>query len=486
MYSQMRLLKSKSFVNGKWITASDGKTFEIHNPGNHELVGTVPDMNVNDANCAIKAASDAFKSWQKTTNKERSHLLRKWFNMLEENTDNIAEIITAESGKPLAEAKVEVTYGNSFIEFFSEEARRIHGEVMPSPVRNKRLMAIKQPIGVVALITPWNFPHAMIARKAAAALAAGCTCIIKPSEDTPFTALAMAELGEKAGIPKGVLNVVTCNLKNSIEVGKLLCESPLTAGISFTGSTKIGKLLYEQCASGIKRMSLELGGNAPFIIFNSANVDNAVKGAMASKFRNCGQTCVSANRFLIQEEIHDSFVAKFAQEIKKLKLGIGTEPGVQCGPLINQAHFTKVADLVDDAVCKGAKIIVGGKPATKYGKFFYEPTLLDNITPDMKAYAEESFGPIAPIIRFKTEEEAVSIANCTEFGLASYMFSEDMSQIVRVSEALEAGMVGINDGIISTAEAPFGGVKQSGFGREGSIHGIDDFSYIKYLCVGNL
>ncbi|KAF5296761.1 hypothetical protein FQR65_LT10162 [Abscondita terminalis] len=483
MYSQMELLRNKAFVNGEWVNASDGKSYEVYNPATNTLVGNVPDMNVKDVDDAIKSAADAFATWQNTTNKERSHLLRKWFNTLEESISNIADIITAESGKPLQEAKVEVTYGNSFIEFFSEEARRIHGEIIPSPVTTKRLMAVKQPIGVVALITPWNFPYAMIARKAAAALASGCTCIIKPSEETPFTALAMAISAEKAGIPKGVFNVITSDLKNSIEIGKLLCESPLTAGISFTGSTRVGKILYSQCASGLKRMSLELGGNAPFIVFNSANLDNAINGAIASKFRNCGQTCVASNRFLIQDDVHDCFVQQFAQEIGKLKIGCGTDPGIQVGPLINETQFRRMNDLVDDAVSKGAKVIVGGKPATKFGKLFYEPTLLINITENMRLYREEAFGPIVPIIRFKTEEEGLAIANATEFGLASYFYSEDVNQIFRVSRAIESGMVGVNEGIISTAEAPFGGIKQSGFGREGSTHGIDDFTYIKYICV---
>lgn len=482
----LHLLNEKAFINGEWDTASNQKTFEVKNPANGQVVGTVPDMNVDDVQKAIDAASEALKTWQKTTAKERSHILRKWYDLLNANSESIAKIMTAESGKPLIESNGEVVYGNSFVEWFSEEARRIRGETVPSPVPNRKLIIEKQPIGVVALITPWNFPHAMITRKAAAALAAGCTCVIKPAEDTPLTALTLAHLAQEAGVPKGVFNVVTCDRSNAAAVGKLLCESPQIAGISFTGSTQVGKLLYEQCARHIKRVGLELGGNAPFIVFKSANIDHAVQGAIASKFRNCGQTCVSANRFLIQEDVFDEFVNKFGIAIKSIKLGDGFQEGITTGPLINIAQFNKVNSIVEDAKNKGAKIVVGGAPAKQLGELFYEPTLMTNIKEDMLIYKEEVFGPVAAIIKFKTEEEAVAIANNTERGLAGYFYSEDVSQIFRVSRELELGMVGINEGMISCAEAPFGGVKESGIGREGSHHGIEEYTYYKYLCVGNL
>lgn len=482
----MHLLKDKSYINGNWVPAISNKSFNVTNPANGNVVSSVPDMNIDDTEIAVKAASEAFKTWQETTAKERAHILRRWYNLLEANIENIATIMTAESGKPLMESRAEVSYGNSFVEWFSEEARRIEGEILESPTPSKRIMVVKQPIGVTALITPWNFPHAMITRKAGAALAAGCTCVVKPAEDTPLTALAVAHLAEEAGLPKGVFNVITSDRGNASTIGKYLCESPLVAGLSFTGSTAVGKLLYKQCASGIKRLGLELGGNAPFIVFNSANIDKAVKGALASKFRNCGQTCVAANRFLIQDDIYDRFVNEFVSHIKDIKMGEGTQPGVTTGPLINEAQFHKVSDIVKDALDKGAKALVGGKPADSLGKLFYEPTLLIDVKENMRVYQEEVFGPVATIVRFKTEKEGLKIANSTEGGLAGYFFSEDVAQIFRVGKALECGMVGINEGIISTAEAPFGGIKESGLGREGSHHGIEDFTYIKYLCIGNL
>lgn len=482
----LHLLNEKAFINGEWGIASDQKTFEVRNPANGQVVGTVPDMDVADVQKAIDAASEAFKSWQTTTAKERGQILRKWYDLLVANSESIAKIMTAESGKPLIEANGEVVYGNSFVEWFSEEARRIRGETIPSPVPNRRIIIEKQPIGVVGVITPWNFPHAMITRKAGAALAAGCTCVIKPAEDTPLTALTLAHLAQQAGVPKGVINVVTCNRANAAAVGKLLCESPQIAGISFTGSTQVGKILYEQCSRHIKRVALELGGNAPFIVFNSANIDHAVQGAMACKFRNCGQTCISANRFLVQEDIYDKFVSKFAEQIKSIKLGDGFQPGITTGPLINIAQFDKVSAIVEDARNKGAKIVLGGKPARDLGGLFYEPTLITGIQKDMLIYTEEVFGPVAAIIKVKTEEEAVAIANNTDRGLAGYFYSGDVAQIFRVSKLLEVGMVGINDSMISCTEAPFGGIKESGIGREGSHHGIDEYTYIKYLCVGNL
>ncbi|KAF2898860.1 hypothetical protein ILUMI_07318 [Ignelater luminosus] len=443
-------------------------------------------MGVEDTEGAVKAAAEAFKTWQFTTAKQRAHVLRQWYNLLEANHESIAEIMTAESGKPLVESRAEVIYGNSFIEWFSEEARRIQGEIVQSPIPTKKIMVVKQPIGVAALITPWNFPHAMIARKAGAALAAGCTCVVKPAEDTPLTALAMAHLAHEAGIPKGVFNIITSDRANAASIGKYLCENPLVAGLSFTGSTAVGKLLYRQCASGIKRLGLELGGNAPFIVFNSANVEKATKGALASKFRNCGQTCVAANRFLVQDGIYDSFVNSFVGHIKDIKMGEGTQPGVTTGPLINHAQFEKVSSIVQDALDKGAKALVGGKSASSLGELFYEPTLLIDVKENMRVYHEEVFGPVATIVKFKAEEEGLKIANATERGLAAYFYTEDVAQMFRISQGLEAGMVGVNEGIISTPEAPFGGIKESGLGREGSHHGIEDYTYIKYVCVGNV
>lgn len=482
----MHLLKDKAYINGQWLSAHSNKVFQVTNPATGQVIGAAPDMDKTDTQQAIEAAYTAFKTWKDSTAKERSHYLRKWYDLMVQNHESLAKIVTLEAGKPLVEARGEVTYGNSFIEFFSEEARRIHGEIIPSPVPTKKILVEKQPIGVAGLITPWNFPHAMITRKAGAALASGCTCVIKPAEDTPFTALALMQLAEEAGIPKGVLNVVTSNREHAPEIGNLLCESPLVAGISFTGSTQVGKLLYRQCSSGIKRLGLELGGNAPFIVFNSAKIDNAVKGAMASKFRNCGQTCVASNRFLVQSKIFDSFVEKLVEEIKSLKIGNGQEPDVNVGPLINHAQFEKVSDLVNDAVSKGATVLTGGKAASQYGELFYEPTVLTNIKENMKVYKEEVFGPVVNVFKFETEEEGLEIANNTERGLAGYFFSEDVSQIFRVARKLEVGMCGVNEGMISTAEAPFGGVKESGLGREGSHHGIDDFTFIKYISLGNL
>lgn len=479
-------LYNKSYVNGNWVSAACNKTFDVKNPADGSLVGTVPDMAVEDVQIALEKAYEAFHIWQEITAKERSLFLRKWYDLMVKNSEELANIMTLESGKPMIEARGEVAYGNSFIEWFSEEARRIDGEIIQSPVKTKQIILNKQPIGVAALITPWNFPHAMITRKAGAALAAGCSCVVKPAEDTPLTALALAELSREAGIPKGVFNVVTTSRSNAASVGKLFCESPLVAGISFTGSTQVGKCLYQQCASGVKRLGLELGGNAPFIVFCSADIDKAVQGAIASKFRNCGQTCVSANRFLIQENVYDIFVEKLKMAMKHIVLGNGLDPQVTAGPLINVSQVNKVQSIVQDALEKGAQVEAGGNPAIQHGELFYEPTLLTNVKENMLCYNEEIFGPVAPCISFKTEEEALKIANNTNRGLAGYFYSNDISQIFRVSRKLEVGMVGVNEGIISTAEAAFGGIKESGIGREGSRHGIDDFVYIKYMCLGNL
>jgi len=484
--AQLKLLKTEAFINGEWTPAKSGKTFEVTNPATLEVIGRVPDMDVTDTKVAIEAASEAFKTWGTTTAKERAALLRKWYDAMVTHAQDLAALVTAEAGKPLPEALGEVTYGNSFVEWFSEEARRVHGDVIQSPQKSKEMMMIKQPIGVAALITPWNFPQAMITRKAGAALAAGCTCVIKPAEDTPFTALALAELAQQVGIPKGVINVVTSDRGNAAAIGNELCTSPHIAGLSFTGSTEVGKLLYKQCATGVKRVGLELGGNAPFIVFDSADLDKAVEGAIASKFRNCGQTCVSANRFIIQEKVFDTFVKKLKDKMGTLKLGDGSKPDINQGPLINKKQVEKVEGIVKDAVDKGATVVYGGKPASSVGPQFFEPTLLTNIKPDMACYTEEIFGPVAVCIKFQTEEEAVAIGNSTNRGLAGYFYSNNVGQVWRVAKQMEVGMVGVNEGLISSAEAAFGGIKESGIGREGSHYGLEEYTYIKYICFGNL
>ncbi|XP_013097531.2 glutarate-semialdehyde dehydrogenase isoform X1 [Stomoxys calcitrans] len=480
------LLLSKGLIDGKWVSASSGEQFEVKNPANGQVIGSVPNMNAKDAQLAIDAAKRAFYSneWSGLTAKQRSQLLKNWYHLIEKNTQEIAEIMTAESGKPINESKGEVVYGNSFMEWFAEEARRIYGEIVPAPVQNRELMVLKQPLGVAALITPWNFPLAMITRKAGAALAAGCTVVIKPAEDTPLTALAVAKLAQDAGIPKGVVNVVTTN--KAAPIGDLFCKSPDVHGISFTGSTEVGKILYRQSADGVKKVSLELGGNAPFIVFDSANVEKAVEGAMASKFRNCGQTCVSANRFFVQEGIYDKFIEGLKARVESLKIGHGSSADTQIGPLINTMQYNKICGFVEDAVNKNCKVISGGKPLKDVGELFYAPTIISDIAPEAKIYNEEVFGPIVSIIKFKTEEEALKIANASQRGLAGYFFSEDIQQVFRVARRLEVGMVGVNEGLISAAEAPFGGVKESGIGREGCHHGIDEYTEIKYICLGNL
>lgn len=477
---------TKAYVNGEWYDSKSGKTFDVFNPATGKIIATVPDLDALDVQVAINAANDAFKIWKKTTAKERSDLLRNWYNILVENKDYLADILTSEAGKPLSESLGEVAYGNSFVEWFSEEARRNYGEYVPSPNKTKEILMIRQPLGPVGLITPWNFPIAMITRKAGAALAAGCTCVIKPAENTPIMALVLAKFAEDAGIPKGVINIVTASRENTPEVGKLLCESPYIYGISFTGSTEVGKLLYKQCSSTVKRVGLELGGNAPFVVFNGADIDKAVAGAMASKFRNCGQTCVSANRFIIQKNVFSEFVNKLKSSMDKLVMGDGKASGVNLGPLINIAQTEKVDRIVTDAKNKGAKIITGGKRALNFGERFYEPTLITNVTEDMACYVEEIFGPVAVCIKFDTEEEGLKIANSTNRGLAGYFYSNDVSQIWRVAKDLEVGMVGVNEGIISSTEAAFGGIKESGLGREGSHHGMDEYTEIKYICFGNL
>ena len=475
------LLKTDALIGGDWMKGS--ARFEVHDPATGQRLADVANLDPASAEAAIAAASKAWPGWRAKTAKERATVLMKWFQLLHQHADDLARIMTAEQGKPLAEAKGEVAYGASFLEWFAEEARRVYGETIPSTDNNKRFLVIKQPIGVCAAITPWNFPIAMITRKVAPALAAGCPVIIKPAEATPLSALAVAELAQRAGMPAGVLNVLTADADQSIAVGKVLCASDVVRHLSFTGSTEVGRILAAQCAPTIKKLSLELGGNAPFIVFDDADLDSAVEGAMISKYRNAGQTCVCANRLYAQDGIYDAFVAKLAEKAKGIKVGNGFETGVNQGPLIDAQAMAKVESHVADALAKGAKLVAGG---TRLGERFYTPTVLADVTPDMLCAREETFGPVAPVFRFKTEAEAVAAANATEFGLASYFYSRDVGRIFRVGEALEYGMVGINTGLISTAEVPFGGVKQSGLGREGAHHGIDDYVEIKYLCLGDI
>lgn len=476
------LFKTQAYINGQWQNASSGKTFSVTNPFNNSVLAEVPDMEGDETRQAVDAAHEAFKSWKKTTAAHRSKLMRKWFDLQIENADDLAQILTLEQGKPLAEAKGEILYGASFVEWFAEEARRVYGDTIPGHGADKRIVTLKQPIGVAAAITPWNFPNAMITRKVAPALAAGCTVVIKPAEATPLSALALAELAEQAGIPAGVLNVVTTNTPKA--VGDELTSNPKVKKLSFTGSTPVGKHLMAQCAQTVKKMSLELGGNAPFIVFDDADLDAAVDGAIASKYRNAGQTCVCANRLFAQEGIYEEFTQKLAEKVKALKMGDGMEEGVVIGPLINQAAVDKVNSLVDDATQKGATVLTGGKATGK--SYFYEPTVLTHVDRTMDISVDEIFGPVAPVFSFKTEEEVIDMANDTPFGLASYFYGRDYARIWRVAEGLEYGMVGINTGMISTAVAPFGGIKESGFGREGSKYGMDDFLELKYLCYGGV
>ncbi|HNW61379.1 MAG TPA: NAD-dependent succinate-semialdehyde dehydrogenase [Piscinibacter sp.] len=475
------LLKTNALINGEWVAGS--ARFGVNDPATGLKLADVANLGAAETEAALQAANKAWPAWRAKTAKERAAILMKWFHLLHQHADDLARIMTAEQGKPLAEAKGEVGYGASFIDWFAEEAKRVYGETIPTTDNNKRFLVIKQAMGVCAAITPWNFPIAMITRKVAPALAAGCPVVIKPAEQTPLSALAVAELALRAGMPAGVLNVITADGDNSIAVGKVLCASDIVRHLSFTGSTEVGRILAAQCAPTIKKLSLELGGNAPFIVFDDADIDSAVEGAMVSKYRNAGQTCVCANRLYVQDKVYDAFVAKLAEKAQGIKVGNGFESGVNQGPLIDSAAMGKVERHVADAVSKGAKVIVGG---TKIGERFYTPTVLANVTGEMLCAKEETFGPVAPVFRFKTEEEVIAAANNTEFGLASYFYSRDIGRIFRVGEALEYGMVGINTGLISTAEVPFGGVKQSGLGREGSHHGIDDYVEIKYLCLGDI
>ena len=478
------LLKTDALINGQWVAGSS--RFDITDPATGAVLANVANLGPAEAEVAIAAANAAWGPWKTKTAKERSIILRKWYDLLMANQDDLGRIMTAEQGKPLPEAKGEVAYGASFVEWFAEEAKRINGETLPQFDNTRRLLVLKQPIGVCAAITPWNFPLAMITRKVAPALAAGCTVIIKPAELTPLTALAAAELAMRAGIPPGVLNMITADSDNSIAVGKVLCASDVVRHISFTGSTEVGRILMAQSAPTVKKMSLELGGNAPFIVFQDADIDSAVEGAFASKYRNAGQTCVCSNRLYVQEGVYDEFVQKFAAKVQTAKVGNGFEDGVNQGPLIEEAALIKVQRHLDDAVAKGGRVLVGGKRLAIGSGQFFEPTVVADATADMLCAKEETFGPFAPIFKFKTEQEAVDAANDTEFGLASYFYSRDVGRIFRVSEALEYGMVGINVGILATEHVPFGGVKQSGLGREGSHHGMDDYVEIKYLCMGDI
>lgn len=478
-----RLLRQQAYIDGAWADAADGSRFEVRNPADGSVLASVPDMGAAETRRAIEAAAAALPAWRARTAKERAAILRKWFELIMAHQEDLAVLMTSEQGKPLAEARGEVAYGASFIEWFAEEGKRVYGDVIPAHGADKRILVLKEPIGVVAAITPWNFPIAMITRKAGPALAAGCTMVIKPAEDTPLCALALAELAERAGLPKAVLNIVTT--MKAAEVGGELTANPIVRKVSFTGSTEVGKLLMRQSADTVKKVALELGGNAPFIVFDDADLDAAVAGAMASKYRNAGQTCVCANRLLVQDGIYDAFAARLAEAVAKLKVGPGLSGDVQQGPLINAEAIAKVEELLGDAVEKGAKIVCGGKRHALGGTFF-EPTIVTGVTPAMRVAREEIFGPVAPLFRFHTEEEAIRMANDTEFGLAAYFYARDIARVWRVAEGLEYGIVGINEGIISTEVAPFGGVKESGIGREGSKYGIDDFVEIKYLCMGGI
>jgi succinate-semialdehyde dehydrogenase / glutarate-semialdehyde dehydrogenase len=477
-----KLFRQQCYVGGSWVAAEDGAVFSVNNPADGSKLGTVPGFGVADTQRAIAAAEAAFPAWRAKTGKERSQILRRWFDLCMQNQDDLAAILTLEQGKPLPEARGEIAYGSSFIEWFAEEAKRIYGDVIPATASDRRIIVIKQPIGVVAAITPWNFPNAMITRKASAALAAGCTVVIKPAESTPYSALALAELAERAGMPKGVLNIITGQPE---VVGGVLTSSPVVRKLSFTGSTEVGRLLLEQCAGTVKKVSMELGGNAPFIIFADADLDRAVAGAMISKFRNGGQTCVCANRIFVEDSIYDAFTAKLQDAVRALVVGNGLSDGTTIGPLIDQNAVQKVEEHIADAVAKGAKIFQGGKRHARGGTFF-EPTILLDVPAGTRLMNEETFGPVAPLTRFSSEQEVIAMSNDTEFGLAAYFYTRDLGRAWRVAEALEYGIVGINEGLISTEVAPFGGVKQSGIGREGSKYGIEDYIEVKYLCMGGI
>ncbi len=477
-----KLFRQQCYIDGAWADADSGKTVSVSNPATGEILGSIPNMGAEETRRAIGAANAAFPGWRAKTAKERSTILRKWFELMMLHQEDLAKLMTAEQGKPLSESRGEIAYAASFIEWFAEEGKRIYGDTIPQHQADKRIVVLKEPIGVCAAITPWNFPAAMITRKAGPALAAGCTMVVKPATATPYSALAMAELAERAGVPKGVLSVVT---GSASAIGGEMTSNPIVRKLTFTGSTEIGKKLMEQCAATVKKTSMELGGNAPFIVFDDADLDAAVEGAIISKFRNNGQTCVCANRILVQDKVYDAFAEKLAAKVKTLKVGNGMDEGVTTGPLIDAKAVAKVQEHISDAVAKGARVLAGGKPHA-LGGLFFEPTVLSGVNTGMKVTREETFGPVAPLFRFNTEAEAIQMANDTEFGLASYFYGRDIGRIWRVAEALEYGIVGINTGLISTEVAPFGGVKESGIGREGSKYGIEDFLVIKYMCIGGI
>ena len=474
------LLRDACYINGEWRAAASGKTIEVTNPATGSVITHVPSMSAEETRTAIEAANEALKPWAAKTGKERAAILRRWFELMMANQEDLAQIMTAEQGKPLTESRGEIAYAASFIEWFSEEAKRVYGDTIPGFTSNRRIVVIKQPIGVCAAITPWNFPAAMITRKVGPALATGCTMVVKPASQTPLSALALCVLAEKAGVPKGVISCVT---GSSSVIGGELTSNPVVRKLSFTGSTEVGKELVRQCADTMKRTSMELGGNAPFIVFDDADLDAAVEGAIASKYRNAGQTCVCANRLFAQDSVYDAFVEKLSRRVSELRVGDGREEGVQIGPLIDDKAVHKVEELVADAVNKGARIALGGKRHA-LGQTFYEPTVIAEAKPEMELFRQEIFGPVAPVVRFRDEEEAIALANNTQFGLAAYFYGRDISRVWRVAEALEFGIVGINEGLISTEVAPFGGMKESGNGREGSKYGIEDYLEIKYLCMG--
>ena len=479
------LLKTDAFIDGAWRAAASGARFGVKNPADGLRIAEVANCGGAEATAAIDAAARAWPAWRAKTAKERAALLRAWFQLILANQEDLAKLMTAEQGKPMTDSRGEILYGASFVEWFAEEAKRVDGDILPTVANDRRLLVMKEPIGVAAAITPWNFPNAMITRKVAPAIAAGCTVVVKPAEQTPLSALALAELAQRAGFPAGVFNVLPADEANSISIGKVLCESPTVRKLSFTGSTAVGRILMQQSAPTLKKLSLELGGNAPFVVFDDADLDAAVDGAVASKYRNAGQTCVCTNRFYVQAGIYDAFVEKLAAKAQQLKVGSGFESGVQQGPLIDSNALAKVQAHVADARAKGARVLTGGAPHELGGTFF-QPTVLADVTPDMLVAREETFGPVAPVFRFTTEDEAIALANSTEFGLAAYFYSRDVARVFRVAERLESGMVGVNTGLISNEVAPFGGVKQSGIGREGSKYGIDEYLVIKYVCIGGI
>ena len=481
----MTLVKRQGFIDGQWVDADSGAVFAVTDPASGQTLVEVADMGVAETQRAIDAAARALPAWRSRTAKDRAAILRRWFDLIIAHTEDLAQLMTAEQGKPLAEARGEVAYGASFIEWFAEEGKRAYGDIIPTTGTDRRLMVLRQPIGVCAAITPWNFPIAMITRKVAPALAAGCTVVAKPAEATPLSALALVELAVQAGLPAGVLNLIVADAPNAPAIGLALCTSPVVRKVSFTGSTEVGRILLRQSADSVKKLSLELGGNAPFIVFDDADLDAAVEGALASKYRNAGQTCVCANRIYVQDSVYEAFAAKLAAKVAQFKVGAGAQPGVQVGPLIEPAAVAKVEEHVADALAKGASLLLGGKRHA-LGGLFFEPTILTGVTAEMRIAREETFGPVAPLFRFKDEAEAISMANDTEFGLAAYFYARDVGRIFRVAEALESGMVCVNSGILSNEVSPFGGVKQSGLGREGSKYGIDEYLEMKYLCLAGL